>query len=900
MLFCLVGAIAALLPILPGFVWCAKLMPLYPLLLLPLLIPASGMLLRKVPGGLTFLLLCLLPLAGALAALLGLTMFLVQGTPDGVLFRHGASLALWGYAAAALVIAIGSPNLKAEQEDFFPLPETDNPTAGENINLHIEIQDAERVLPPLEVEELPLDLELKYNDLSPLKENGFPETNYTAVPAGQDDATQVFPQADTAGQSNREVEGQGPSAFAENTASQQEITGEEADAPLAEPEIPVVRVIEITDEDEDWNEFDEDETDLTGQAEILSEPEPEPVADTLDLSFSAEADYSEEANPDFDYSAEAPHPGMELQPQGGNILANLEHIKTQQSKAENISDDLENILYGLGMALNNLDSAAHGNALDLPGQPDKPGQPNYPRMQSIFNLSSLVRAAHAETAALAESKGIALSWFVSPNLPLLYKGDEDSLKHALGYMLKGTVEYAESGVIQLTVREAPDHEEGLVQFSLTDNTMNPQSARRPAKILSRAWELARASQGSFSIDFLPNRGTSINFSLKLQPLQGEDNVWGSDKKAAGQIPETQPVSEDSFPDLSGIDLSKEEAAPIAEQQEPAKRQTSAEPDIDRIGVAVPGPELVVTPASIVDIDDFDELDLDLQENPTESTGEISGAVAGPVRDTIIVADLAASGRRLIARRLGELPHFRLEARNAAEIVQGCTWGNVCLIIFDADMPENDIKNALLEVNANEAKAGRPPVPSLGLLSHISQSSRMRKVGCTECQVKTASREKFQDMVLRLAPAQRQEETPLAEADAAIMTESPKAQADLQPKTLPKTLSDQTLDEQQQAPAQQDGPNLPDAQSGDLSDATAQAENRKKINTAKPDRSVPLLDLIVSTLDEEEEQDISALPNLEPLDPLDQATKLAEARAVARSAKKKLSIPDIMHNAVKEK
>jgi hypothetical protein len=819
------GVPAALLPIVPGFTWCAKLAPLYPLLLLPLLMPASGMFLRKKPGGLTFLLLCLLPIGGAVLAMIGLGLSLAQGTSGNILFQTGADLTLWGYTVAALVLAFSSPAANSAQADFFPLPDSGGTGDKKGSRGTGASSGATPDASGRDIYDLPLNLEFKYNDLPP------PDTRGAAVSGLTADSPRPLPETS------------------------------------AEPEyVPpaVTRVVNIPAEDEPWLDLadpqnftaayadgatrpleayqqagqPEDTLYPTGAEEqneltVINLEEPDGFTRQSGVSepdFAPETEreeYPEES--ELPQDEEPPPPDRGLALPDGNLLDSLDDLKTRQNQAENITDNLESILSGLGAALANLDSEVRRNSPQ-------------PKMQSIFNLSNLVRLAHAETLPLAEAKGIALSWFVSPNLPLLYKGDEDSLQNALGYLLKGTVEYAESGVIQLTVRQSAGPDENFVQFSLTDNTINPQSARRPARVLSRAWELASASQGSFSINFLPDRGTSINFSLKLHALQDEDNVWASEKKAAGQVLARQRPDGDAFPDLSGIDISLEESAGTTEQHtepEQADAQASGSmPEPEAEAVPPAEPESVVSPISIADISDFDELDLDLQEKAAEPADEPGGA-AGPARDTIIVADLAASGRRLMARRLGTLPHYRLEARNAGEIVQGCAWGNVCLIIFDADMPENDVKKALREVNANEARSGRPPVPSLGLLSHLSQSARMRKIGCTECQVKTASREKFQELVLKLAPLPGLEKKPSPLAEPAVT--------------------------QEQIPAQPDNGSA--------------AKPKQKSAAAKPDRSVPMLDLIVSSLDEEE--NTSEFP-----DPLEKAAKLSAERTAARAARRK--------------
>jgi CheY-like chemotaxis protein len=134
------------------------------------------------------------------------------------------------------------------------------------------------------------------------------------------------------------------------------------------------------------------------------------------------------------------------------------------------------------------------------------------------------------------------------------------------------------------------------------------------------------------------------------------------------------------------------------------------------------------------------------------------------REYIVLADPAPSGRRSLARRLEGLPFKLVEAANAKEVVKACAAQDVGLIIFDSDMPESEVREALQRVNSAGpgGAAGRPPVPALGLILHASQNERLLRLGCVECQINSVSRSQFQQTVLRLCPCP---ESSLAEEGA---------------------------------------------------------------------------------------------------------------------------------------
>jgi hypothetical protein len=857
-LLSLPGMVAALAPLLPGFEWTAKLLPLVPLLLLPLALLALGALFSRRSGACAYLLICLPPLAGAVLALLGLIeargqAAALEAAPvlaaalASPLYLYGPDLVLWGYAAAALVMALASPAIG-------------NPAgAVRKNNLPLELFGA-------------ADMQPQSNPSGDL----LPDFNGLAFDAAATSDT---------------LDGIWPEAAADSVDAETAVDTADTTIQDALPQVT---------EDAAFPENAEDTIrpveDMSVLAPLYAEPSPIETAGASDMDPSGEMDENMVYIPDpeepglviikaretvepqatdrktlereaLGLETSTGRPGPVLAEYFDKLRRDLEDLKRQQSNAESMTDNLEEILHGLGQALNNLDRMAHGK--DPEALPE----------QSIFNLTSLVRSVHAEMLPLAEERGVALAWFVSPLLPVLYKGDEDALRNALSYMLHGTVESAEAGAVQLAVRQASPTDSAdktepaagngmIIQFSLIDSSMGPHSLRRPARVLSRAWELARASQGSFSIEFSPTSGTSINFSLCLIPLLDKDNAWAGDAKLkdlasraeAGQevtgteeatLAESGGVTETEKAALleTGPEVTEAEEITLAEADEVVQPDT--EPEVTEtvvdMALAEKAALAVATEVAVHSVDPADEdlllltvdtvlpsadnmpadnathVEMASADYPGEAETEVvftsepedvdeQQVVFAPEilaeRDSIVIMDMAASGRRIISRRLEGLPHKRLEVASCREIVQAAAGHNIALIIVDADIPEAELRAALYAVNAAEAASGRPPVPSLGLVSHFSQTARLRRAGCTVCQVKTESREDFQREILRLAPRPEVEIMPESALAAALSPEK-----DFTPKPI--------------------------------------------IKHERPDRSVPMLDLIVSSLDAESSEGDSA-------------------------------------------
>ncbi|MCL1916013.1 MAG: hypothetical protein FWG17_04835 [Desulfovibrionaceae bacterium] len=312
----------------------------------------------------------------------------------------------------------------------------------------------------------------------------------------------------------------------------------------------------------------------------------------------------------------------------------------------------------------------------------------------VFNLAELIRHIHEQVLPMAEARGINLSWFVAPSLPLFYQGDADRLSRLIRFLVRGSVEAAESGSVRLTVREALEAEQGRLRFSLLEVCMNIEQMRFPSEWMNQAWEQACASGFVFNMDFAPDQGTTFSFTLDCAPSWDSEQPSGaSTPPAEERTPFALSVPKSDRPAGGGYRYKKKQEEPL------------------------PPPEDILP----------------------------------PLREYVVLLDPAASGRRLMKRQLEGLPHKPLEAKNAAEALRVCAKHPVGLLLFDADMPESELREAVEQIRAADQTRGMAATPALALLSHESQAERMLRLGCTECLVKFISRSEFQETALRLCP-----------------------------------------------------------------------------------------------------------------------------------------------------
>ncbi len=830
------GVAAALVPLAPGLGWTARLLPLAPLLLLPLPLLAISAIKRKQSGALCYLLFTLFPCAGA-----GLALYALYAPQAGPLHQLSLYLPTFGYLISGVLMATVKPHTVKEKNDFFPLdgylehngflhgapnrqdaPGQDRPAANQDhgrpedyapdLNPEFnpfepfaanepqsetsepypdQLQDS----PPLQMAAHPghayASAENAQTGESPLKSARTPAgqtENVVAEPApdqerasapgpAQDDddiieldaSLQIIAPAHGKAEHSRKPS-EAVNATLESMAQLAELFGnaapEEKPAPAPFRPMEAAAPAKLRRADNVIYIKDEEEPGLV----ILKPADPaaaaraEPEAPDLPPLHNPQLDVK--AIDRVENALRAPYENLRVQ---------LAQMRGQQTDSADLADRLEASVSSLGLMLDNLEKVARGE------------HPSPAPMQSIFNLSALIRHMHEQMLPLAESKGVTLSWFVAPGLPTFFKGNEEKIADALRFLLQGSLEAADAGAVQLTVREARGYA-GQVQFSLLESGLGISNLRRPSGWLNKAWELSSASGGSFNIDFLPGKGTAITFTLALTPMQkpaealyddpqpalsGADFTPGAPLQGENATQKNAPAPDESANQEHAPARQKNSAA----QAQNAESASSAhnklpggsfehKPDQPQYEQALTEPGQSASAAWLHQNGDARRQEEDRRAQPalnqagdrTEKAAnlpenDIKPELTAPEtpREYIVIADMAASGRRLIARRLDGLPHKLVEARNSAEVIAACAAHPVGLIIFDADLPEADVRAALQGVSASLREKGLPLIPSLGLIAHASQGERMTRLGCRETQIKSASRTQFRQAVLALCP-----------------------------------------------------------------------------------------------------------------------------------------------------
>ena len=172
-----------------------------------------------------------------------------------------------------------------------------------------------------------------------------------------------------------------------------------------------------------------------------------------------------------------------------------------------------------------------------------PGSDHHDSADTVFDLQVVLSEAHDAVVAKAERRGLALSWFMPPHLPLLYKGNPGQLQDVLSLLLDSAIESTDKGSIQLAVRRLPDSiDPGRLVFSVSDAGQTSPSLRRSTTALLKAWELTAAQGGSLSLDSTPNGtvvaftlhlsvpGKSVSHLLPLFPAQSDENTESDNGK----------------------------------------------------------------------------------------------------------------------------------------------------------------------------------------------------------------------------------------------------------------------------------------------------------------------------------------------------------------------------------
>ena len=154
---------------------------------------------------------------------------------------------------------------------------------------------------------------------------------------------------------------------------------------------------------------------------------------------------------------------------------------------------------------------------------------------AVFDLQVVLREAHDTVVNKAERRGLALSWFMPPHMPLLYIGNPIQLQNVLRLLLDSAIESTYRGSVQIAVRRVPDSTNpGHLVFTVTDTGQTSPSLRRSTTALMRAWEMVTADGGALSLDSAPNHGTIVSFTLHLKvPGKQMQNILPVYNQASG-------------------------------------------------------------------------------------------------------------------------------------------------------------------------------------------------------------------------------------------------------------------------------------------------------------------------------------------------------------------------------
>lgn len=562
------GVLIALAPLMPGLGWTARLLPLAPLALFPLIIIALVRLKSGQSGSLLYFLFTLFPFTGAALALASLL-----SPALAELGAIGPNLTTLGYLIGGWILAVGKPAEAKEAGDFFPLNDLfeDALPGGDSAHQHKGVRLLEK----------------------PQKSSG--ENAFTEA---------MLDFEALAASASRPDE--------EKTDRLPEVQPEEAEIAGGQPDGEIITPLPDAPEHKEQNLFTADESiateviDLGLDMDVFNEdangdaPEDDTLHEGLEaalpndsetpVEYSAEVAAPMQQDKNIIYIKDEEEPGLViLKPAGTEPidgLATIHHIpahnweymaisrlenalrapyeqlvnqmgelKSRQELASHHIDGIDRSLEGLGHMLNNLERVARG-------EPLAKGE-----TQTIFNLSQLIRRIHEELLPAAEERGITLSWFVSPGLPAYFKGPEQEIGQAVKFLLQGTLDGASSGAVLLSVRQGAGEYSGQIQFALQESGMHPSHSQRPSGWLNKAWELAAASGGSFNIDFIPGKGMAITLALPLQPVQeppAAQTATHERDNTSAPAAFAPPITEESTPAGPAAAIDSAEESPAGE------------------------------------------------------------------------------------------------------------------------------------------------------------------------------------------------------------------------------------------------------------------------------------------------------------------------------------------------
>ncbi len=775
------GAALCLVPLLPGLSWVTKFFPLWPLLLVPLLPVCFGALAGKRPGALAFTGICVLPIIGACFTFYSIGLDEVHSLE--------VSAGLWGFALGGIGLALArSPRVRDEAEDGEdPLP-ADNalalstgsgapasPDGGANETGYAGDDDF-----PLGRLEFSQGGKPGSGGSGGLELADF-KFGFEEAEAAPDDGRDVAPSIQSAdalpGEAAALAEpGAAPDDAARypvNACEQENIgvgSAEAAEEPvrlepaapgdlwLAEDNAsrePALAAAEERPRDEPAEQIYASEATAAGNDGLAVAPAlfaeadnkycPEKAPEEGQVAEHGQAVAEPQIRSGLDAAAH-----MELMAAGGQFAATGEEgmadgAVRSDERSDECSDerseqpvDFEPDAGGAGstgeyeprvISLGAEESASPGLAELEDYSQSQQSSVHMGENSYVFKLHELVREVHEAVRPLASGKNLVFSWFIAPSLPALLEGDASRLRQTLSLLLQSAVQATEpGGAVQLTVRKNPA---GTRPTDLLIVITDSGSVKRSDAGFFHAWDLAARTGGAFSLEYSPGGGTVVSFTACFQhPSEEGLHLHQEMQKIVDAGAELEEFAELSQVEpLSGQSELFEYAGADELRVMPAQAAHLAAQEPQAAGSDCP-------PTRPVHVQAF-------------PAGEPSPEDDAP---RVIVAEMTTSQRRLLANYMGDIPHTRAEARSTEEVLRLYAERAAVLVIFDGDMPEADIVQAMHGIRRWEVEHSLHAAALLVLTSHEAQSERMLAAGCDRVLLKPFAKQTLERVVAELAPA----------------------------------------------------------------------------------------------------------------------------------------------------
>ena len=362
----------------------------------------------------------------------------------------------------------------------------------------------------------------------------------------------------------------------------------------------------------------------------------------------------------------------------------------------------------------------------------------------IFNLQGLVKEVYDAVVPLAKAKGIALSWFVQPSLPVLLEGEAPRLRQALHLLLQNSVQATNAGSVELSVRKNVAHTDACsLIFTITDTG----TGNRSDAGFFHSWDIASRTGGTFIVEYAdsanPCTTLTVNFAIPSEQ-EAMQHLAAEAQKASVTSATPAPTSGGTL-------------APCYAEAETAH----------------------LSPEEVMQQEGFLEMPLDveapaasaktgIQQAEQQAEQQDAAPQAEAVLPRVIIADMTTSNLRLTTHYLQSIAYDHVQAKQASTVAELFKETPAQLILFDADMPESDMQAAIASIRQNEAQNNLGKTPIVALTSHKSQVERMFAIGCSDILLKPFSQPELVAMVeYYLYPASTSSYTPFVQQNVQL-------------------------------------------------------------------------------------------------------------------------------------